>query len=55
MTTHQVAEAVSYDSANAWNVLRRIEAMKMVEWAAHRLRRYRVRRGQEVAVSCARG
>ena len=31
MTTREIAEAISYDTANAWTVLRRLEAMRLIE------------------------
>ena len=31
MTTREIAEAISYDPANAWTVLRRLEAMRLIE------------------------
>src|SRR5690349_5346069 len=31
MTTREVADAIGYDTANAWNVLRRLQTMGLVE------------------------
>ena len=31
MTTREITEAISYDTANAWTVLRRLEAMRLIE------------------------
>ncbi len=31
MTTREIAEAISYDPANAWTVLRRLEVMRLIE------------------------